>query len=403
MPSKNFQRAKLNKNDEFYTQYEDIEKEINAYFEYNNDVFRNKTILCPCDDPEWSNFTKYFAANFERFGLRKLISTSYAKSSGSQQLSTFEKESPNFDKDKHDTNGKIFILEKDIDNSGRIDYKDIQFNYLEGDGDFNSSEVKKLRDEADIIVTNPPFSMWRKFFLWIMETQKQFIIVGPLNAVKYRESFPFLKDNKIWLGSSYFNGGAAFFVAPQELYNPSLMSNQKNAFLKNGKFYWRVNGVRWFTNLEHGHRHEQLTLMTKADNLKYNKQLIKYFNGFGFNDYPIYDNYEAIEVKYVNAIPADHNGIMGVTISFFDKYCPEQFDVLGCTQRGCHDDVPDTKKYDDYWELTKEGEKTGSSGGKTNENANIHGKDGEHNYFINADGDIVQSAFDRIFIKLKEL
>ena len=402
MASESFQNAKINKNDEFYTQYEDIEKEINAYYEYNKDVFRNKTILCPCDDPEWSNFTKYFAANFERFGLKKLISTSYAKSAGNQQLSLFEEESPKYDKYKHDSHGKIFALERDIDNSGKIDHNDIEFEYLNGDGDFYSEEVKLLRDEADIIVTNPPFSIWRKFFLWIMEAKKEFIIVGPLNAVKYRESFPLLKDNKIWLGSSYFNGGAAFFVAPQELYNPEMMSNQKNAYLKNGKFYWRVNGVRWYTNLEHGHRHEKLPLMTKYDNLKYNKKLIKYFNSFGFKEYPYFDNYNAIEVKYVDAIPTDFDGIMGVTISFMDKYCPEQFEILGCTQRGCHDEVPDTKKYDDYWEVTRTGEKTGSSGGKTNENANIKGKDGEHNYFVNVDGEIVQSAFDRIFIKWKE-
>lgn len=152
--------AKNAKNDEFYTQYEDIEREMNAYVEFNKDVFRDKIILLPCDDPEWSNFTKYFAANFERFGIKKLISTSYAKSSGNQQISLFEMNSPQFDESKHRFNGKVFVLERDTNNSGRIDHEDIEFSYLEGDGDFRSAEVTRLRDESDIIITNPPFSLF---------------------------------------------------------------------------------------------------------------------------------------------------------------------------------------------------------------------------------------------------
>ena len=322
MASESFQNAKLNKNDEFYTQYEDIEKEINSYYEYNKDVFRNKVILCPCDDPEWSNFTKYFAVNFERFGLKKLISTSYAKSSGSRQLSLFEEYAPNFDSEKHDTHGKIFILDKDRDNSGRIDHEDIRFDYLDGDGDFSSAEVRKLRDEADIIITNPPFSIWRKFFLWVMETKKDFIIVGPLNAVKYRESFPYLKNNKMWMGTT----------APKKFIVFDNISD-KNASEKQGKSYQTFGNTFWYTNIEHGYRHERLTLMTRADNLRYNKKLIKYLDSFGYDDYPVFDNYDVLEVKYTNAIPSDYDGIMGVSISFMDKYCPEQFEILGCTQR----------------------------------------------------------------------
>lgn len=155
----NLVSAKSAKNDEFYTQYSDIEAEMNSYVEYNKDVFRGKTILLPCDDPEWSNFTKYFAANFERFGLKKLISTSYAKSAGNQQISLFEQNSPIFNADIHDTHGKLFILSEDFDASGKIDYNDIQFEYLNGDGDFRSEEVKKLRDQSDVIITNPPLSM----------------------------------------------------------------------------------------------------------------------------------------------------------------------------------------------------------------------------------------------------
>ena len=208
--------AKDAKNDEFYTQYSDIEAEMNAYVEFNPDVFRGKTVLLPCDDPEWSNFTKYFAANFERFGLKKLISTSYAKGAANKQLTLFEQESPLFDADKHDTHGKLFTLTRDKDGSGHVDTDDIEFSgYLEGDGDFRSAEVKALRDEADIIITNPPFSLFREFLAWIMEAGKQFVIIGNQNAVTHRDIFPLIQENKIWLGAP-FNGGNAYFRVPKD-------------------------------------------------------------------------------------------------------------------------------------------------------------------------------------------
>ncbi|MBP5093255.1 MAG: DNA methyltransferase, partial [Abditibacteriota bacterium] len=185
--------AKTAKNDEFYTQYGDIEAEMNAYVEYNPDVFRDKTILLPCDDPEWSEFTKFFAFNFERFGLKKLISTSYAKGAGNSQLTLFESESPLFDEEKHETHGKLFTLTRDADGSGNIDTDDLEFSgYLEGDGDFKSEEVTKLRDEADIIITNPPFSKFREFLPWIVEGKKDFIVLGNMNAITYKEVFPLL-------------------------------------------------------------------------------------------------------------------------------------------------------------------------------------------------------------------
>ena len=169
--------AKNAKNDEFYTQYSDIESEMNAYVEYNPDVFRGKTVLLPCDDPEWSNFTKYFAANFEYFGLKKLISTSYAKGAGNRQLTLFEETSPLYDAEKHNAHGKLFTLTRDVSRSGRIDADDIEFcGYLEGDGDFRSDEVRKLRDEADIIITNPPFSLFREFLGWIQESGKKWLL-----------------------------------------------------------------------------------------------------------------------------------------------------------------------------------------------------------------------------------
>lgn len=317
--------AKSAKNDEFYTLYEDIEKEINAYYEYNHNVFRNKTILLPCDDPEWSNFTKYFSANFERFGLKKLISTSYAKGVGNKQISSFELNSPNFNESLHETHGKIFILEKDTNKSGRIDYNDIQFDYLEGDGDFKSEEVTKLRDEADIIITNPPFSLLRDFVDWIIKGNKKFIIIGNKNAITYKEFFPLIRDNKMWTGFTSINGGR-WMILPK---NTEIKSSHAK-IKENGDIILNVAGVCWFANIDHGKRHEELQLMTMADNLKYNIKLRKKLE-IDFNDikYQHYDNYDAIEVPFVEAIPSDYDGIMGVPITFMNSYNANQFEIIG--------------------------------------------------------------------------
>lgn len=317
--------AKKAKNDEFYTQYSDIEAEMNAYVEYNPDVFRDKTILLPCDDPEWSNFTKYFAANFERFGLKKLISTSYAKSAGNGRLTSFERESPLFDESKHGTHGKLFTLTSDKDGSGRVDGDDIEFSgYLEGDGDFRSAEVTALRDEADIIITNPPFSLFREFLAWIMAADKQFIIMGNMNAITYKEIFPLLKGNKIWLG--YSTSGNKKFNVPDDY---PLMAS-KCGIDDNGQKFIYVKGIRWFANIDHGLRHQPLQLDTMAHNLKFNKKLKKKLEkDYGKLEYPHYDNYDAIEVPFTECIPSDYDGVMGVPITFMDKYNPEQFEIVG--------------------------------------------------------------------------
>lgn len=328
----NLGAAKRAKNDEFYTQYSDIEAEMNAYVELDSDVFRGKTVLLPCDDPEWSNFTKYFAANFERFGLKKLISTSYAKSAGSQQLTLFEQQSPMFDANKHDTHGKLFILERDTNGSGRIDTDDIEFSgYLEGDGDFRSAEVTALRDEADVIITNPPFSLFREFLTWIMAADKQFVIVGNMNAITYKEVFQRLKNDEIWLGCKPL-GQDMYFDVPDER-KAWLLENKKEGSaykIIDGVVIGRMAAACWFTNLDHGKRHQQLQLDTMAHNLKFNKKLKKKFEkDYGKLEYPHYDNYDAIEVPFVEAIPSDYDGVMGVPITFMDKYNPEQFEIVG--------------------------------------------------------------------------
>lgn len=320
--NKNLSNAKKAKNDEFYTQYHDIEKEINAYIDYYADVFRGKTILLPCDDPEWSNFTRYFAQNFERFGIKKLISTSYAATSKQLELSyqptEFESKSPKYDKDKTSVRGKIFTLSRDNTGDGRIDIDDLDWDYLEGDGDFRSNEIVKLRNEADIIVTNPPFSQFRDFLAWLVEANKHFVLIGNKNCVTYREVFPLIKDNKLWSGRTEWSGGMWFET--KNLDDVDSIIDGKN--MKN------VSSI-WLTNIDHGRRHQPLQLMTEADNLKFNNQLIK---KLPTKEYQKYDNYDAIEIPFTNAIPSDYDGVMGVPITFLDKYSPEQFVIVGATE-----------------------------------------------------------------------
>ncbi|OOS24650.1 adenine-specific methyltransferase EcoRI family protein [Moraxella pluranimalium] len=321
----NLSNAKKAKNDEFYTQYHDIEKEMNAYLDFDADVFRGKTIFLPCDDPEWSNFTRYFAQNFARLGLKKLISTSFAHQSknlnNSYQPSLFESENPLYDTEKSIQQGKIFTLTQDNNADGVIDLQDLQWQYLQGDGDFRSDEIKALRDEADMIITNPPFSLFREFVAWIMEADKQFVIIGNMNAITYKEIFPLISGNTLWLGATG-NGNDMVFAVPKgtEVTESDRKKAERLGYIGD---YTRLGNSCWFTSLEHGRRHQPLQLMTMDDNLKFNKKLD------GKNAYQQYDNYNAIEVPFTNAIPADFDGVMGVPISFLDKYCPEQFEILG--------------------------------------------------------------------------
>ena len=318
MANESLSKAKEAKNDEFYTQYHDIEKEISAYLEYNPDVFRGKTVLLPCDDPEWSNFTKYFAQNFEKFGLKRLISTSYAPESKrykfGYQPSLFETEAPHFDADKSKTHGKIFVLDHDVTGDGKINVEDLQWQYLEGDGDFRSAEICKLRDQADFIITNPPFSLFREFLAWIVEADKQFVIIGNKNCITYKEVFPLIKDNKLWSGRTEWSGGMWFETKNNEDVDKVIDGmNMKN-----------VPSI-WITDIDHGRRHQPIPLMSMADNLKFSKHK----DIRGQEAYIHYENCDAIEVPFTDSIPSDYDGIMGVPVSFLDKYCPEQFEIVG--------------------------------------------------------------------------
>ena len=322
--NQNLGDAKRAKNDEFYTQFHDIEKEMNAYLDYNPDVFRDKTILLPCDDPEWSNFTKYFAQNFERLGLKKLISTSYAPNSKPKELhlqpTLFELESPQFDESKTSSNGKIFSLHRDTTGDNVINVDDLEWDYLEGDGDFRSAEITALRDAADIIITNPPFSLFREFLAWIVEGGKQFIMIGNMNAAGTKFAFSLIMENRMWLGATNFNTGMYFTVPEGFVYAPTYKFERE----QNGRAVNRVPGVCWYTNVDHGRRHQPIPLMTLEDNKRFSKH--KEVRGIG---YLKYENYDAIEVPWTDAIPSDFEGVMGVPITFLDKYSPEQFEIVG--------------------------------------------------------------------------
>jgi hypothetical protein len=376
--------AKRAKKDEFYTQYQVIEKEVSAYLEYDPDVFRGKTVLLPCDDPEWSNFTKYFAQNFEYFGLKKLISTSYAVNSkkykGYYQPTLFETNSSEYDDVKTVNNGKIFTLTHDKTGDNKINVDDLEWHYLEGDGDFRSDEIKRLRDEADMIITNPPFSLFREFLAWIIERENDFLIIGNMNAITYKEVFPLIKENKLWLGPSISSGDREFQVPDNYPLNAAGWRVDES-----GRKFLRIKGVRWFTNLDHGRRHQPLQLMSLADNRKFNKRLK------GKPAYVHYDNYDAIEVPVTNAIPNDFDGVMGVPISFLDKYSPEQFEILGTSDNGLVDDKFKktqgvTKEFvNDYY-------KAGGTGAYKEGNPTA-------GYYEN---NVAKMAYKRIFIKHKK-
>lgn len=327
----NLHDAKRAKQDEFYTQWVDIENEMNAYLDYNPDVFRGKTILLPCDDPEWSNFTKFFALRFQEYGIKKLISTSYApKSNMGGQF--YSPEPTLFNHDQYDEvkdyeRGKIFILDgTDENNDGRVNIEDFTWEYLEGDGDFRSDEIKALCDEADMVITNPPFSLFRAFMAWLIEGDVEFSVIGNSNAITYKEIFPLIKENRLWLGATGNSDDMVFRVPEGVEVRDS--DREKAARLgypsTDTEFYTRLGNSCWFTNIQHGRRHEPLPLMTMEDNLRFNKRINK-----NPNSYKTYDNYDAIEVPFTNGIPDDYEGVMGVPISFLDKYSPEQFEILG--------------------------------------------------------------------------
>ena len=319
--NKNLNSAKTARKDEFYTQLTDIEKEMRYYKRH----FKGKTVLCNCDDPFESNFFKYFVLNFNRLGLKKLIATCYTGSPiANKQLSIFDilgETEENVNKPYKAVVTTVY----DKTGDGNVDMLDVAelfrsgeniLTELKGDGDFRSPECLRVLEEADIVVTNPPFSLFREYVGVLVEHKKHFIIIGNMNAVKYKEIFPLFMDNEIWLGASIHSGDRAFFVPDDYPLNATSCGVDEET----GRKFIRVKGVRWFTNLDIKQRHEEMILVRRY-NPKKN---------------PRYDNYDAIDVSSANDIPCDYSGLMGVPISFLDKYNPDQFELLGIS------DLPDT-------------------------------------------------------------
>lgn len=338
--------AKRAKNDEFYTQWADIEREMNAYLEFDPDVFRGKTILLPCDDPDWSNFTKFFALHFRDYGLKKLISTSYAPNSNASgafyQPNLFEITSPRYSAVESLTRGRVFVLEDDTNADDRIDIDDLKWTYLVGDGDFRSQEVTDLRDEADIVVTNPPFSLFKEFVAWLVEGGTKFSIIGNSNATTYSEIFPLIQQDKLWKGATANSSDMVFAVPKGSVVKDSDREKAERLGYPSDDMrqYTRLGNSCWFTNIDHGRRHEPLQLMTMGENIKFSRH--HEIRGAGYKQY---ENYAAIEVPYTDAIPSDFDGVMGVPISFLDKYNPDQFEIVGTTESNAPDNPFRTRLY----------------------------------------------------------
>jgi len=334
MANKNLTNAKKAKNDEFYTQFSDIQKEIQAYLDYNPDTFRNKIVYCNCDDPFESNFFRYFVLNFSKLGLKQLITTSYKPSPiANTQLELFgDDKTLTKSKGRPKINANKFIINEvyDINGDGEFNLKDVaqqlkankqnEWTPLEGDGDFRSDECINLLKQSDIVVTNPPFSLFREYVKQLFDYKKKFLIIGNINCITYKEVFQKIKNNKIWLGNGMGRWISGFIVP--ESYD---LFGTEARIDENGDRIVATNNCLWLTSLDHRRRHQLLPLMTMEDNLKYSKHKeIK-----GKKSYDKYDNYDAIEVPFTNAIPSDYSGIIGVPITFLDKYNPDQFYILG--------------------------------------------------------------------------
>ena len=311
MAKRDVDKAKTAKKDEFYTQLTDIERELQHYWPH----FRDKVVLCNCDDPYESNFFKYFALRFNQLGLKKLICTCYDGSPiMGTQLSLFA-----LDREGNEKKAayKVEITEvKDVNGDGAVDLVDVEYliqndknvlSVLQGNGDFRSKECIELLKQADIVVTNPPFSLFREYIGQLMEYNKKFLIIGNVNAITYKEVFPLIKENKIWLGPSITSGDRKFNVPDDYPLNAAGCGIDPD-----GRHYIRVKGVRWFTNLDHNKRHEELDLVCS----------------YSPEEYPTYDNYPAIDIGKTADIPYNYSDAMGVPITFLDKYNPEQFEII---------------------------------------------------------------------------
>ena len=402
-------KAKAAKQDEFYTQYVDIQKEVEAYLEFDPDTFRSKIVYCNCDDPFESNFFKYFAANFNRLGLKKLITTSYNGSPVAGQGTLFpEYNEGNGKRKKPKAIAVIVDHVKDEDGDGAVNINDVQLFLnrnkaarvaLKGDdkyagGDFRSADCIALLKQSDIVITNPPFSLFREYVAQLAEHGKKFLIIANKNAITYKEIFPLIKANKLWMGVTPMGTDMLFDLPPKQA-KVMLESGRKgsNYRIVNGRVMGRSSSV-WFTNLDHGRRHPKLPLMTMEDNLRFSKH--KEMNGKAA--YDPYDNFNAIEVPFTDAIPGDYDGVMGVPISFLDKYNPAQFELVGYE----YSDELRTRTYPVQIQVDKKG--TRSNVTKLNDvcalRVDVAPMSGTTYYIVN--GEYFVAPYKRLFIRRRE-
>ena len=368
--NRNLQQAKRQKNDDFYTQLRDIENELKHYKQH----FAGKVVYCNCDDPKKSNFYKYFSLNFKSLGLKKLITTCYRN----QYLDLFSDH----------TSEKAIWLEcnQGTYEKGAYVPSDPLVRHLNGDGDFRSTECIELLKQADIVVTNPPFSLFREYVAQLVQYGKKFLIVGSQNAVTYKEVFPLIKDNTMWLGVTP-KGQDMLFDVP-EGYAQELVANAKEGSayrVVEGVIKGRLGNAAWFTNLDHKKRHDELIL----------------YRRYSPEEYPTYDNYDAINVDRIAEIPMDWNGAMGVPVTFLDKYNPDQFEILGFSSLW-DDGFKSHTFYGDFAEMRPDGTKTGMSGQKASGYPVMRGRSPKGNYLIRGE-EVVYTLYRRIFIKRKGL
>ena len=387
--------AKKAKQDEFYTQYVDIQKEVEAYLEFDPKTFRGKVVYCNCDDPFESNFFKYFAANFNKLGLKKLVNTSYDGSPiAGAQLTFGEYDEGNGKRQKPKAIAVEIEEVKDVNGDGATGIEDVKLflkqnphtrTRLAGGGDFRSAECVELLKQADIVVTNPPFSLFREYIAQLVEHGKRFLIIGNVQALTYKEVFPLIKADKLWMGVTIHSGDREFRVPDHYPLNAAGWRVDEN-----GVKYIRVKGVRWYTNLDHGRRHQKLPLMTVEDNLRFSKH--KEINGKAA--YDRYDNYDAIEVPFTDAIPGDYDGVMGVPVTFLDKYNPDQFEILGY-EKSYH---LQTRKYEIQVQVDKSGKKSNVT--KLNDGVaiKVDRPPTDQTYYV-VDGEYYIQQYKRIFIR----
>lgn len=379
----NLSAAVKAKKDEFYTQLTDIEKEMRHYRKH----FKGKTVFCNCDDPFESNFFKYFVLNFNRLGLKKLVATCYAGSPiVYTQMNLFGEPEEVVRAEREKKPYKVEVtLVYDATGDGGVDMLDVaelfrtgknSLELLDGDGDFRGPECLTLLDEADIVVTNPPFSLFREYVAVLMEHQKKFIILGNVNAITYKEFFPLIRENKVWIGASIHSGDRKFYVPDDYPLNASGCGVDEN-----GRRFIRVKGVRWYTNLDIRQRHEEMILVKK----------------YTPDGYEHFDNYDAINVDKTTDIPCDYAGLMGVPITFLDKYSPDQFEIVGVTQSWCE---IASKIYPKQIQIDKSGKHTQVT--KLNDGAAIKVEQPPVNKtYYEVDGELFIKTYARVIVRNK--